>query len=538
MDEAQSGVASTTGKKRELCLVVDEMAIEYCLTLCRDVLASVGNGARSVVACRARKEQKAQMLQLIRESVPESCCLAIGDGANDVAMIKAGQIGVGIIGKEGMAAVNASDFAIGQFRFLRGLLLVHGRSVYRRMGFFNYYVLYKGTCIAHSCFLYCTTLALGSPVSQGIYLELFYDTAYAIAFTFFHVLVTAINDQDVPKNVAANTPELYTPGSRRLHFNLVGFFWWSAEALWTGIVAIYVPVFVVKAEHGGYYDDGRFAISWLSMWMITFSVTVRMWAEINSWTFMEFGSNAFSILLFVGFGVVASTSTPPTTSSFSWDPFADFIPRFFPDFEWWLALLIGILLISLPVMTARGYRTVTRPPPPGRSVPKPAKQKTNLQKGPRRTTMAPMAVPPEEEIVKEGRVQAQRNSVAAPASDSASERQSGMEPKGKGQPKRMSKAHTGFAFSSNDGASQALWEMQNHPMQRNFTKSRSSRSLAPVRSSAALATSEGSVGSQPSELSTQTSAGRKDLDTMSASASAGDSGAGDSGAGDSGGDAT
>ena len=56
--------------------------------------------------------------------MPGSCCLAIGDGANDVAMIKAGHIGVGIIGKEGMAAVNNSDFAIGQFRFLRQLLLI------------------------------------------------------------------------------------------------------------------------------------------------------------------------------------------------------------------------------------------------------------------------------------------------------------------------------------------------------------------------------------------------------------------------------
>ena len=62
----------------------------------------MGHGARSVVACRARKDQKAQMLELIRYGVPSSCCLAIGDGANDVAMIKAGQIGVGIIGKEGM----------------------------------------------------------------------------------------------------------------------------------------------------------------------------------------------------------------------------------------------------------------------------------------------------------------------------------------------------------------------------------------------------------------------------------------------------
>ena len=45
-----------------------------------------------------------QMLSLIKHNVAGSCCLAIGDGANDVAMIQAGHIGVGIIGKEGMQA--------------------------------------------------------------------------------------------------------------------------------------------------------------------------------------------------------------------------------------------------------------------------------------------------------------------------------------------------------------------------------------------------------------------------------------------------
>lgn len=44
--------------------------------------------------------------------------LAIGDGANDVAMIQSANIGVGIMGKEGRQAVNNSDYAIGQFRFV------------------------------------------------------------------------------------------------------------------------------------------------------------------------------------------------------------------------------------------------------------------------------------------------------------------------------------------------------------------------------------------------------------------------------------
>ena len=100
------------------------------------------------------------MLRLIKENVPRTTCLAIGDGANDVAMIQEGQIGVGIIGKEGMQAVNNSDFAIGQFRFLRSLLLIHGRQAYRRMSMFNYYVLYKGAITAIATIIFSLVFRL------------------------------------------------------------------------------------------------------------------------------------------------------------------------------------------------------------------------------------------------------------------------------------------------------------------------------------------------------------------------------------------
>ena len=63
----------------------------------------------------------------------EAVTLAIGDGANDVPMIKEAHIGVGISGHEGMQAVLASDYAIAQFRFLERLLLVHGRWSYKRI---------------------------------------------------------------------------------------------------------------------------------------------------------------------------------------------------------------------------------------------------------------------------------------------------------------------------------------------------------------------------------------------------------------------
>jgi len=62
-----------------------------------------------------------------------SIALSVGDGANDVPMIMEANVGVGIRGKEGTQAVRSADYAISQFRFLKKLLLIHGRLGYRRI---------------------------------------------------------------------------------------------------------------------------------------------------------------------------------------------------------------------------------------------------------------------------------------------------------------------------------------------------------------------------------------------------------------------
>ena len=74
---------------------------------------------------------------------PEITSLAIGDGANDVNMILAANIGVGIKGLEGQQAARASDYAIGQFKFLKVLMFVHGRECYRRNSYLIIYMFFK-----------------------------------------------------------------------------------------------------------------------------------------------------------------------------------------------------------------------------------------------------------------------------------------------------------------------------------------------------------------------------------------------------------
>jgi hypothetical protein len=87
---------------------------------------------KSVVCCRLTPYQKALIVREMKRR-KGVITLAIGDGANDEQMIKEAHIGVGITGLEGTAASRASDYAIGQFRFLHPLLFVHGYWNYRRI---------------------------------------------------------------------------------------------------------------------------------------------------------------------------------------------------------------------------------------------------------------------------------------------------------------------------------------------------------------------------------------------------------------------
>jgi phospholipid-translocating ATPase len=105
-------------------MLTDEMKQRFLL-LCKQ--------CKSVLCCRVSPAQKAAVVRLVKEGL-NIMALSIGDGANDVAMIQAADVGVGIIGEEGRQAAMSADYAIGQFRFLQRLVLVHGRYSYRRLG--------------------------------------------------------------------------------------------------------------------------------------------------------------------------------------------------------------------------------------------------------------------------------------------------------------------------------------------------------------------------------------------------------------------
>lgn len=100
-------------------LVIDGAALHYALgdDAHKQLVLRLAMQCGSVICCRVSPLQKALIVQLVKEGLG-AMTLAIGDGANDVSMIQAADVGVGISGEEGLQAVNSSDYAIAQVRVL------------------------------------------------------------------------------------------------------------------------------------------------------------------------------------------------------------------------------------------------------------------------------------------------------------------------------------------------------------------------------------------------------------------------------------
>jgi phospholipid-transporting ATPase len=126
-----------------LALVIDGKSLTYALE--RDLeknFLDLAVMCKAVICCRVSPLQKALVVKLVKRHL-KAILLAIGDGANDVSMIQAAHIGVGISGMEGLQAARSADVAIAQFRYLRKLLLVHGAWSYQRVSKTILYSFYK-----------------------------------------------------------------------------------------------------------------------------------------------------------------------------------------------------------------------------------------------------------------------------------------------------------------------------------------------------------------------------------------------------------
>ena len=176
--------------------------LRYYLHPITKIFLDLTLNSQAVVCCRVSPQQKALVVRMIKNNIIGAITLAVGDGANDVSMIKEADVGVGIFGEEGTQAAMSADYAIGEFRCLKRLILVHGRLNYLRISEMILYFFFKNFCFTLPQFFF------------GFYSGMSGQTCYDDWFlSFFNLIFTALPlgfkaflDQDINVNVYENDP--------------------------------------------------------------------------------------------------------------------------------------------------------------------------------------------------------------------------------------------------------------------------------------------------------------------------------------------
>ncbi|KAI0830346.1 protein transporter [Trametes gibbosa] len=228
--------------KLDCCLVIDGESLQLCLNLFKNEFIEIATKLSAVVACRCSPTQKADVARLIRKHTKKRVC-CIGDGGNDVSMIQAADVGVGIVGKEGKQASLAADFSVTQFSHLTKLLLWHGRNSYRRSAKLAQFVIHRGLIISvmqavFSSIFYFAPIAL----YQG-WLLVGYATAYTMAPVFSLVL-----DRDVNEDLALLYPELYKELTKGRILSYKTFFMWLMISVYQGAAIMLMSLVLFETE--------------------------------------------------------------------------------------------------------------------------------------------------------------------------------------------------------------------------------------------------------------------------------------------------
>ncbi|WVR04281.1 hypothetical protein IAU60_001281 [Kwoniella sp. DSM 27419] len=288
LTRVNTGVQSLVGRDNGtrpggFSLVIEGHALAHCFDddETEGLLLALSTRCNTVVCCRVSPLQKAQIVRLIKDNLGVMC-LAIGDGANDVSMIQAADVGVGISGEEGLQAVNSSDYAIAQFRYLKRLLFVHGHWSYYRNSNMILNFFYKnviGIGVLFWFMIYCgwsTTY-----VFAYVYL-LFWN----VFWTIMPVLAIGLFDKDIDDESLMALPELYRYGREGRYFGITRFIYYLLEGFYqTAVIYFFLHfTYITTSARGDGYDPYIYESSTTMVIGAVMVANLFTGLNITSWT--------------------------------------------------------------------------------------------------------------------------------------------------------------------------------------------------------------------------------------------------------------
>ncbi|XP_055743924.1 LOW QUALITY PROTEIN: phospholipid-transporting ATPase VB-like [Salvelinus fontinalis] len=229
---------------------------------------------RPVLCCRVTPLQKSTVVKVVRERL-KVMTLAIGDGANDVNMIQAADVGISISGQEGMQAVMASDFSISCFKHMKKFLLVHGHWCYSRLANMAIYFFYKNVTYVNFHFWYQFYCGFSGTSMIDIWLIIFFDNLF---FTSALPIMFGVMDRNFATETLLGLPELYRSGQGSEGYNHFTFWIAMLDAFYQSLVCFFIPFWTYHGSDIDIYTFGT-PINTVSL----FTILLHLVIEINTW---------------------------------------------------------------------------------------------------------------------------------------------------------------------------------------------------------------------------------------------------------------
>ncbi|CAO1620976.1 unnamed protein product [Jaminaea pallidilutea] len=339
--------------KTSYAVVIDGDTLRYALDpALKPLFLALTTQCETVVCCRVSPAQKALTVKLVKDG-KNAMTLAIGDGANDVSMIQEAHCGIGIAGVEGAQASMSADYAIGQFRYLTKLLLVHGHWSYVRIADMHKVFFFKNIIWTFTMFWY----QIFSDFNATYLYDYTYVLLFNLIFTSLPVIVLGALDQDANAKALLAHPRTYIRGIKGLDYTRTLFWLAVLDGVYQSCVCFFVTwacwnFFPVMSSDGHSMD---------SIWIM--GTTVGAGAVISAnlyaglamryWTAIVWVLQLVSILSYFVWALIYSAFSGTTYTDTAYWAMATIV--------FWAQVLLIVTLCLLPRFFAKAWRTSFNP---------------------------------------------------------------------------------------------------------------------------------------------------------------------------------
>ena len=283
-------------------IIIEGSAIDTCMEKGRagELFFELVKDSRSLICCRSSPSQKSKIVEFIKKN-SDGLTLSIGDGGNDVNMIKTAHVGIGIFGKEGYQAAYNSDYAISQFKYLKRLLFVDGRFSLARNSYFIYHYFFKNVLYAMAQFWFqCFSLFSGRGLNDE-----WYSMAFNSFFTVVPIAVRAVIEEDFDANFSNYKPterkkmpylfpDIYKEFRESKPFNLIKFTFIYTAGVFISILFFIIPAFSFYRE---FYGNRGYSYSFWDVSLVyLFGIIIVHFIMVfqDTWYYIK-----FNILFFI-----------------------------------------------------------------------------------------------------------------------------------------------------------------------------------------------------------------------------------------------